>query len=444
MPVETTTADAAVLEIERFEWAGPDRIEIVGYWSGLRGRRFMRPTLVLRGEGPESKRLLAVLDHKPWAAGDGEQWVAAFPWVGDVVRFDSAEMNVGSGIDLELPPPRMRPGKPRRFRQRVVARDASRDVAATPPRATGVVSDAPAPVEADAAEAEAPPKKTSAPAKKREPTAPAASTAKQADAPAAADAPTNKPDASSTAVDQEPTQALPAGPDEPTPAPTAELNEQLAAKTAEADRLRTQRDSLRKERDQALEKLRTVRGALEGERQSREKAIADARAEERESANRMLGEGAELRAAVERQREIAYLERDDANTARDKAVAQREKACEERDAAQVEAKEARRERKEALAQRDRATKLAERAEATRDQALREREDALAERHDAVRERDEIKSVHDRGLPLKPPKPRFLPEDHEQRSELDIWGPRVSALGVLLLCAFIVLRLFACG
>src|SRR3954462_9391742 len=71
MPVETTAARAAVLEIERFEWAAPNRIEIVGHWTGLHGRRFMRPTLVLKGEG-DPKRLLALLEHKPWAASDGE------------------------------------------------------------------------------------------------------------------------------------------------------------------------------------------------------------------------------------------------------------------------------------------------------------------------------------------------------------------------------------
>ena len=435
MPVETRTADAAVLEVERFEWAGPDRIEIVGYWSGLRGRRFMRPTLVLRGEEAESKRLLAVLDHKPWAADDGEEWVAAFPWDGDIVKFDSAEMNVGSGIDLDLPAPRMRPGKPRRFRQRVVARDASRDAAAAAPAlANGIVSDAPG------KQADTPAKATST-AKQADAPAKTASSAKPAErSKASATTPTTTK-ALATPVEPEPTQALPA---ETAPDRAAELTEQLTAKTAEADRLRTQRDDLRKERDQALEKLRTVRGELETERQSREKAVADARAEERESANRMLGEGAELRAAVERQREIAYLERDDANNKRDKAIEQRDKACHERDAAQAEAKEARHERKEALAQRDRAVKLAERADKARDQALLERQEAVDARDDAVREHDEIKRAYERGLPVTPPKPRFLPEEHERRSELDVWAPRASALGVLLLCAFIVLRLFACG
>ena len=113
---ESREAGAAVLEIERFEWAAPDRIELVGVWSGLRGRRFIRPTLVLEGEGAP-KRLLAALEHKPWTADDGEEWVAAFAWDGPVGKFESADLNVGSGIDLKLPPPRMRPGKPRRFRQ---------------------------------------------------------------------------------------------------------------------------------------------------------------------------------------------------------------------------------------------------------------------------------------------------------------------------------------
>jgi hypothetical protein len=418
MPVEAKTAEAAVLEVERFEWITPDRIEIVGYWSGLRGRRFMRPTLVLRGEEREPKRLLATLEHKPWSADEGEEWTAAFAWKGDVVKFESAEMNVGSGIDLDLPAPRMRPGKPRRFRQRVVARDASRDQNAVAPEPRGIVSDATPKPKAEAAPAKA--ARDDAPAK-----------AAVADPPAEA----------------EPTQALPAEalePDVPEPEAPPVSAEELAAKTAEADRLRTQRDKLRRERDQALEKLRTVRSELEAERQAREKAVADARADERESANRMLGEGAELRAAVERQREIAYMERDDAKTARDEAIAARDKACQERDTALAEAKEARRERKEAFSQRDRAVKTSERAEASRAEALRQREEAMAEREQAVRERDEVVGAYERGLPVKEPKPRFLPEDHEERTELEIWGPRASALGVLLLCAFIVLRLFACG
>ena len=134
-----------MLEVSRFEWATPERIEIEGVWSGLRGRRFIRPTLALKGE-TEPRRLLALLEHKPWTANDGEHWVAAFAWRGEVTKFDSADLNVGSGIDVELPPPRMRPGKPRRFPLRAVSRDASRDDAAPEPdtaaqASTGIVTE---------------------------------------------------------------------------------------------------------------------------------------------------------------------------------------------------------------------------------------------------------------------------------------------------------------
>ena len=397
------TTGATVLEIERFEWITPERIELVGYWSGLRGRRFVRPTLVLKGEGGQ-KRLLALLDHKPWAAHDGEVWTAAFAWEGEVVKFEGAVLSVGSGIDLELPSPRMRPGKPRRFRQRVVLRDALRDEQAAPTLASGIVSDSPEPE----------PKLSRAEALK------AALPVKPKDEP-------------------EPTVALDpvaeSEPDAPAVADSAQ---------ADVDRIRREREALRRERDRALAKLREARGEVETERQARERAVADARAAERESANRMLGEGAELRASVERQREIAYLERDEAIAARDEAIAARNRACDERDAALAEAKDARRDRKEAFAQRDRAVKVSERAEAARAAALQERDHAVAERDTAVKERDEILSVHDRGLPVHAPKPRFLPDGHEHRSGLEVWGPRVSALALLLLCALIVLRLFACG
>src|SRR4051794_7885403 len=142
MPVDATAAtEPAVLEVIRFEWAKPDRIELVGVWTGLRAQRFMRPTLVLERDG-EWIRLLALLEHKPWQAADGEQWTAAFAWDEAPVKFDSADLNVASGIDVKLPPPRMRPGKPRRFPHRAVSRDASRETeAATRTSGPGIVTD---------------------------------------------------------------------------------------------------------------------------------------------------------------------------------------------------------------------------------------------------------------------------------------------------------------
>ena len=58
-----------------------DRLEVTGRWFGVRGRRFMRPTLHVRVDG-RRRRLIAVLDHKPWAADTEDTWTAAFAWRG--------------------------------------------------------------------------------------------------------------------------------------------------------------------------------------------------------------------------------------------------------------------------------------------------------------------------------------------------------------------------
>ena len=65
----------------------------------------------------------------------------------------------------------------------------------------------------------------------------------------------------------------------------------------------------------AREQVRALRAEIESQRQAHEKAIADARSAERESAGRMLAEGSELRASIERQREMASLMRALASTA---------------------------------------------------------------------------------------------------------------------------------
>jgi hypothetical protein len=89
--------------LERFEPDG-ERLEVAGHWRGLRGRRFVRPVLWLyHGDGRQ--RLVAVLDHKPWQAGEGDQWVAAFPWGGGAVEAERAELEVGRELVVQLPVP---------------------------------------------------------------------------------------------------------------------------------------------------------------------------------------------------------------------------------------------------------------------------------------------------------------------------------------------------
>ena len=109
MPAQTRVPGAASsevdFELERFVFSDPDRIEIAGRWFGLRGRRFMRPVLNLTTTSGTRRRAIALLEHKPWAAADGETWLAAFTWpegAGDVER---AELEVGPGLMVELPAP---------------------------------------------------------------------------------------------------------------------------------------------------------------------------------------------------------------------------------------------------------------------------------------------------------------------------------------------------
>lgn len=126
--------------LERFEVSG-DRLEVAGHWRGLRGRRFVRPVLWLH-RGEDRRRLVAVLDHKPWAADDGEAWIAAFAWKGGKLDAERAELEVGREwvVDLPLPgararkaPEEARPARPRppsdldRARQQLARATKERD-----------------------------------------------------------------------------------------------------------------------------------------------------------------------------------------------------------------------------------------------------------------------------------------------------------------------------
>ena len=101
-PVDPLTELA--FEIERFEWTAADRLEVSGRWLGVRGQRFVRPTLHLRVDG-RRRRLIAVLDHKPWAADTDHLWTAAFAWRGDRGEVTAARLEVSTDIVLDLPAP---------------------------------------------------------------------------------------------------------------------------------------------------------------------------------------------------------------------------------------------------------------------------------------------------------------------------------------------------
>ena len=113
MPTQSRVPGAASsevdFELERFERTGEDRIEIAGRWYGLRGRRFVRPVLNLHMGGGSRRRAIALLEHKPWAADDGETWLAAFAWPQGAGDVEGAELEVGPGLIVDLPAPGGKP-----------------------------------------------------------------------------------------------------------------------------------------------------------------------------------------------------------------------------------------------------------------------------------------------------------------------------------------------
>ena len=118
-------------ELERFERAADGRVEVAGRWYGLRGRRFVRPVLNLQADGGR-RRLIALLEHKPWAADDGKTWIAAFAWPPGVVDVEGAELEVGPGLAVTLPAPGAGSSAPRVSALRRIPAPAAR-LEMTPP-----------------------------------------------------------------------------------------------------------------------------------------------------------------------------------------------------------------------------------------------------------------------------------------------------------------------
>src|ERR671937_74423 len=88
-------------QLDRFEQTGEDRLEVAGRWFGVRGLRFVRPALTVQTKDGE-RNLLALLEHKPWAAEEGESWVAAFPWEGESPDPGQAELAVAPSVVVTL------------------------------------------------------------------------------------------------------------------------------------------------------------------------------------------------------------------------------------------------------------------------------------------------------------------------------------------------------
>jgi hypothetical protein len=89
-------------ELDRFGSAD-ERLEVTGRWFGVRGRRFVRPTLTLFTD-QGAFRALADLEHKPWEPAEGGRWEAAFPWDSDAEVLE-AELAVAPDVTIALPAP---------------------------------------------------------------------------------------------------------------------------------------------------------------------------------------------------------------------------------------------------------------------------------------------------------------------------------------------------
>jgi hypothetical protein len=87
-------------DLERFEWNAPDRLEVSGQFHGLEGPA-AEPVLIVHGGG-SSHRLHAEPDS---AAHDNGQWHAEFVWDGVPVGVESAILELGPDIAIDLPPP---------------------------------------------------------------------------------------------------------------------------------------------------------------------------------------------------------------------------------------------------------------------------------------------------------------------------------------------------
>jgi hypothetical protein len=415
-------------EVERFEWVSGDRLELVGRWFGVRGRRFLRPMLDVEVEG-DRRRVLALLEHKPWAADDGEEWVATFAWEGDRVAFGSAELAVGPDLAVELP----QPSGPARGRKR---RSAGRAQQEKPRRSTAALlkselATARAEIErlkqkvdrgraTHAAEAEE--LRTRLAAEQREALKLAADLQSAHDRSA-----TDQADAA---------RRLDEAARERESAAAQREDARSAAEQAkqERDALLKGRATLEAERDAAVR----TRDKVREERNAWLSSAGTASAERDGAVAARVAAAAERDAAVT-ERDRAAAERDSAVAARGRAVAERARLVAERDKAVTERDAARAGRGKAVAERDRAVTERDAARAERGSAVPERGTVVGERDRAAAEREA--AATERGWAAAAPiaAPSL---SGGSRRVVRTWAPRVAALVALAILVAIVALLIA--
>jgi len=98
-------------ELERFGWSEPGRLEVVGRWSGVEGRRLGRPVLTTE-VGGRPKRLTA-LPGGQLASGD---WRATFACDADPAQVSGFTLEVARRLVVDLPAPKAYKRRPRELK----------------------------------------------------------------------------------------------------------------------------------------------------------------------------------------------------------------------------------------------------------------------------------------------------------------------------------------
>jgi hypothetical protein len=100
----TVDPERISFEVQRMSITEPGRLEVVGRWFGVHGRSFVRPALILTmPEAGGERRALAELEHTPWAAQDGELWMAAFQVEVEPGDASAIALSVAPDITVTLP-----------------------------------------------------------------------------------------------------------------------------------------------------------------------------------------------------------------------------------------------------------------------------------------------------------------------------------------------------
>ena len=126
MALEDAPLASREIEFALDRFVADDGLLVVeGRWYGVLGRRFVRPVLMLEGR----RRLIAVMEHKPWHAEEGRPWIAAFAHSGGA---GAGRLQVAPDVAGDLPPAGPGAGRGERLPARVARPTVSRYVRPEP------------------------------------------------------------------------------------------------------------------------------------------------------------------------------------------------------------------------------------------------------------------------------------------------------------------------